>query len=149
MLQLKTEKPTEQKNAVSCYHNFQKHLVLTLRNTIRLSSFEHSPESFKLENKLWKAFLKGKKANKTLIGLTLVSMDFAGKSELEKKKMIKKYGFEHLLQSYGGAEIKEAQRNLRKAVLKELMALNISLELEKRRFKDKAGFELYFKNFVS
>lgn len=146
LIGFKKEKPVEQKKAISCYHNFQKHLVLTLRNIVKLSSFEHSPESFELEQKLWRTFLKGKKTNKTLIGLTLVSMDFAGKSELEKKKLVKRYGFEHLLKNYSELEIKEAQRNLREAVLKELMGLNI---LENRRFKDKEGFELYFKNFIN
>ena len=116
---------------------------------IKLSSFEHSPESYKIERRLWRTFLRGKRANKTLIGLTLVSMDFINKENLEKKKLLKKYGFEHLLKNNTEFEIREAQRNLREAVLKELMNFDISSELEKRKLKGKELFEQYFKSFVN
>ena len=53
-------------------------------------------------------------------------MDFIDKDKLEKKKLIKKYGFEQVLKYHTEHEIQEAQRKLREAVLEELMEFDIS-----------------------
>ena len=55
--------------------------------------------------------------NKTLIGLTLISMDFFGKTDRENRKIIKKYGFEKITKDYTTQQIKLAQKKLRMAVL--------------------------------
>ena len=78
-----------------------------------------------------------------------MSVDFIDKDKSEKRKLIRKYGFEPLLREHTELEIKEAQRNLREAVLKELRRLDISSELERRKLKDKESFMLYFKDFIS
>ena len=76
-------------------------------------------------------------------------MEFIDKDKSEKRKLIRKYGFEPLLKEHTELEIKEAQRNLREAVLKKLREFDISSELERRKLKDKEGFELYFKGFIN
>lgn len=58
----------------SSFHNFQKHLVTTIRSIIDSSKFGKDTETAQCEKKIWKIFMNSNKINKTLV--TVVVGDF-------------------------------------------------------------------------
>ena len=51
----------------STFHNFQKHLVTTIRAVIDPSQLGKDPETRSCEVKMWKIFMNSNKINKTLV----------------------------------------------------------------------------------
>ena len=79
---------TKNKKKRSTFHNFQKHLVTTIRLLVNPSHFGQCPETQKCELALWKVFMNSVKINKTLVTLILGGLSF---SEITN---LKEYHFE-------------------------------------------------------
>ena len=81
------------------------------------------------------------KINKTFI--TLVFGDFT----LEDSNKVGQYGFKDILKQFKGAEIKEAQKNIRQQILNQLRTINLENELVGMRMKHKKQLMVYFNAF--
>lgn len=57
----------------SSFHNFQKHLVTTIRSLVDSSKFGKDVETVQCEKKIWRVFMNSNKINKTLV--TIVTGD--------------------------------------------------------------------------
>jgi hypothetical protein len=75
---------------VSKCHNFQKHLVYTIRKSIVPEEFLKGSENFELKEKIWRQFLDSKKKTKTLIYIALGGIPHDTKENI---KEIKRHGF--------------------------------------------------------
>lgn len=65
------EKKKKQTKKYSCFQNFQKHLVTTVRSLVDTSKLAKCPETAQCEKKLWRVFLNSNKINKTLVSLVV------------------------------------------------------------------------------
>ena len=115
----------------STFHNFQKHLVTTIRLVINANLLGSDPETRPCERKLWKSFMNSNKINKTLVTFVL------GEISLDDLNKFTGYGFEEVLREFNLAQIREAQRNLAQEVIRQLKEADMSSELEGRRMKNK------------
>lgn len=101
---------SEEEKLRSSFHNFQKHLVTTLRHSIDLSDVKFDLETKGLESILWNFFLKCQKMTRTLIYLVFGGMNI----ECQRtKKIHRQYGLEKVLKSFPHSTIARAQKNLR------------------------------------
>ena len=66
---VKSEEKKKQIKKYSCFQNFQKHLVTTIRSLVDTSKLGKCPETAQCEKKLWRIFLNSNKVNKTLVSL--------------------------------------------------------------------------------
>lgn len=126
----------------STFHNFQKHLVTTIRAVINPSQLGKDPETRPCEMKLWKIFMNSNKINKTLVTLAL------GGLGIEQFNKIPGYGFEEVLKEFEPATIREAQNNLAEELIKQLQEADMRKELTDRRMRNKEEFIVYFKAFL-
>lgn len=134
-----------QEKTRSSFHNFQKHLVTTLRKCFSMAQMQLPINEEGPEKILWNFFMQCPKMTRTLIYLV-----FGGASlECSKiRKFKRKYGLEKMLKPYSQSAIKKAQKNIRNQILKQLSNINMKEEINQRRMRDKEGFLIYFQTFV-
>lgn len=94
---MKNKKPAKK---YSCFQNFQKHLVTTIRSIVDTSKLGQVPETAACEKKLWRIFLNSNKINKTLVSLVV------GDICSESKKKVTDYNFSEVLESFPETIIK-------------------------------------------
>lgn len=70
------EKRKKRTKKYSCFQNFQKHLVITIRSLVDTSKLAQCPETAQCEKKLWRIFLNSNKINKTLVSLIVGDLSF-------------------------------------------------------------------------
>ena len=103
----------------SSFHNFQKHLVTTIRCIIDSSRLAKDPETAQCEKKIWRIFMNSSKINKTLVTVVV------GDLNLEAPTRISEYGFKDIMREFKPAQIKQAQQNINEEVLKQLLAADV------------------------
>ena len=126
----------------STFHNFQKHLVTTIRAVIDPSLLGRDPETRPCELKMWKVFMNSAKINKTLVTIVFGGL---GVDEIIRNPG---YGFDEILKTFSHATIKEAQDNLTEEVIRQLRDADMKKELSDRRMKNKDEFIVYFRAFL-
>lgn len=115
----------------STFHNFQKHLVTTIRAVIDPSQLGKDPETHHCEIKMWKIFMNSNKINKTLVTIVF------GGSGVEEMNKNPGYGFDNILKEFEPAMIQEAQNNLTEEVIRQLKDADMQKELADRRMRNK------------
>lgn len=115
----------------SSFHNFQKHLVTTIRSIVDSSLLGQDSETRICELKLWKAFMNSSKINKTLVTLIF------GEMTREDLGRISGYGLDDIVRDFNIAQIRQAQTNLCQEVVRQLREADMHKELNDRRMKNK------------
>ena len=140
-LKSEDEESHSEEKCRSSFHNFQKHLVTTLRKCFSPGQMQVTAGQDGPEKILWDFFMNCPKMTRTLIYLVFGGMSL----ECSKvKKFNKKYGLEKLLKPYPQSAVRKAQKNIRLRTLQQLQKINIEWEINQRRMRDKEGFRIYF-----
>ena len=136
---------SNKKGGKSAFHNFQKHLVTTIRHSIKIAKLPDNPETRGIEKQLWSFFMKTNRMTRTLLYLVYGGLDL----EVPKnKRILKQYGLANLYRTEPHCRILEAQKILREETLKQAEEINLDWELGNRRMKNKDDFRIYFKAFL-
>jgi hypothetical protein len=91
----------------STHHNFQKHLVTSLKSLININKFKNDYKNFDVVKALWESFTKNK--SKKIFTKKFLSVFLDSKNSILE---LSPYGFEKFGSKYSEAEGVEARENL-------------------------------------
>lgn len=134
---------------MSSFHNFQKHLINTLKNSVKLKRIRNIETSrLRMAYELWEYFVSSSKCTKKLL-YAILGDNLINNPELEKAPNNQNCELHDLILQATLPQLVAAQNYLRNIIVKQARALLNGKLLAGRRMQRSEDFKKYFEEFVS